>query len=320
LAKGTVTNCPYGQKVSRLAKISIYRRPLFAFGFFADGYIDLKGNNVSTDSYISSDPNYSTNNRWDLNKHRDNGNIATNLAVTDSIGIGNANIWGYASTGPGGSVTIGPNGNIGPFGTRNGQIAEGYVRDDTEVDLPQITLPVDFNIWAADQAGTITNSATIDSGDTVINAVNLSGNQTLTFDGSDIRVYVKGNIDITGQGKMISTPGSVVIMYVNGDQVRITGNAFRNGGVIPGKFQIYCTDRTTSADISGNGEYTAVFYARKADVRFNGNGNASGSIISKTIDMTGNAYFHYDEDLNKIGPTTGYRARSWEELETTPDL
>src|SRR5437773_1680786 len=50
---------------------------VFAKGMVAKGQIDLKGNNVVTDSFDSSDTNYNTGGLYDKSKHKANGDVAT---------------------------------------------------------------------------------------------------------------------------------------------------------------------------------------------------------------------------------------------------
>jgi hypothetical protein len=71
---------------------------------------------INTDSFDSGNPSYSTGRRYDPAKRKDNGDVASNLDILNSINIGSANIMGHVSTGPGGTVAIGPNGSVGDIG------------------------------------------------------------------------------------------------------------------------------------------------------------------------------------------------------------
>src|SRR6185503_4675397 len=102
------------EKTSAKRKIRVLakRQTPVQFAMLAKGKIDLHGNNVSSDSFNSTNSNYSTNGRYDPAKSRDHGDIATNAQIVDGLNAGNANIKGKASTGPDGSVSIGSNGSI----------------------------------------------------------------------------------------------------------------------------------------------------------------------------------------------------------------
>jgi hypothetical protein len=51
--------------VQRAVRVGTRREALFAKAMVADGQIDLSGNNVSSDSFNSEDPNYSTGGKYD---------------------------------------------------------------------------------------------------------------------------------------------------------------------------------------------------------------------------------------------------------------
>jgi hypothetical protein len=107
------------------------------------GQIDLKGNNISTDSYDSSNPLESTNGQYDPAKAGNRGDVATNLGITDSLHVGNANIYGHTQTGAGGSVYIGPNGAIGDhtWQASNLGVEPGWYSDTANFCFPDTTLP-----------------------------------------------------------------------------------------------------------------------------------------------------------------------------------
>lgn len=313
LAKGTVANAPYGISVTRLVKAVLERGSMFNFAMFSNKEIQLNGNNVTTDSYISNDSNYSTNGAYDAAKKRARGDVGTNAGVVDAINVGNADIYGIAAVGPGGSISIGPNGRVGPFGTGNGQLADGYFRSDMAVDLPPAALPTDFNISTATNVGSITNTTTLTSGDYVASAINLSGTRKITFTGN-VRLYLTGNIATSGLAQIVVAPNSSVKIYVGGSAISISGNGVLNNSVTPDKFQIFGFSTVTSTSISGNGAFSGTLYAPQSALSISGNGVLYGAVVADSITMGGNAAFHYDEALKQTGPSSGYRVRTWEEI------
>jgi hypothetical protein len=117
--------------------------PLFARGMVAKGSINMNGNGVSSDSFDSADPNYSTNGRYDRTKQKDNGDVATD-ASGNVFDAGNANIMGHVATGPGGNVSVGANGTVGSKGwvlAGNGGIEPGHFSDDMNMDFPEVKVP-----------------------------------------------------------------------------------------------------------------------------------------------------------------------------------
>jgi hypothetical protein len=124
----------------------------------AKNTIDLNGNNILTDSFDSANPLYSTNGLYDPNpnKVRDNGDIAAHFGITNSINAGSANIWGRGATGPGGLVSVGPNGAVGSkaWNTGGNHGAEpGWVKDDMNVSFTDMVAP--FTSGFTPSAGTV---------------------------------------------------------------------------------------------------------------------------------------------------------------------
>ncbi|MEO5802947.1 MAG: hypothetical protein ABIR24_05420 [Verrucomicrobiota bacterium] len=143
---GTVaqSEIPY---VARKVRATTGQDGAMAKGMVAEGQIDLAGNNVSSDSFDSEDPAFSTLGQYDSDplKTKDNGDIATNSRLVDSLNAGNANVSGHVSTGPGGSVSIGPNGKVGDKAwmadsTKVG-IQPGYSTDDMNVSFEKVKIP-----------------------------------------------------------------------------------------------------------------------------------------------------------------------------------
>src|SRR5439155_15153717 len=81
---------------------------------------------------------------YDATKSRDNGDVATDSSVTNSMNVGNANIYGHVSTGPNGLVAIGANGAVGAKAWQaagNKGIEPGWSSDDMNVFLPDVKAP-----------------------------------------------------------------------------------------------------------------------------------------------------------------------------------
>lgn len=112
-------------------------------GLVAKGNINLNGNNVNTDSYDSSQPGVysSLNGSYDATKTKDNGDVATDGTV---LSVGNANVKGHVSTGPGGMPSVGSQGTVGDAAWVNGGntgIQSGHASDDMNVNFPDAKLP-----------------------------------------------------------------------------------------------------------------------------------------------------------------------------------
>ena len=308
---------------SRGVRVGTIKNGLFTKGMFAKSIIDLKGNNVSSDSFDSSNPLYSTGGLFDPNpaKLRDNGDIATNAGITNSISSGNANIWGRAATGPGGSVYIGPNGAIGSkaWNTGGNKGAQpGWVRDDMNVWVPDIDVP--FTSGFTPTGGNIGSNHydyLLTSGDYVIDDLTLEGLKELYVTGN-ARLYVTTTFAIKGNSKITIAPGGNLELYMGGPTASIGGNGIANLTGNAGNFVYIGLPTNTALNFSGNGTFTGVVYAPSAAFSLGGSGNGVqdfiGSSVSNTVTMNGHFHFHYDEALKKSKWSRGYIPNSWDEI------
>lgn len=285
--------------------------PLFAVAMAALETIDFSGNNVSTDSFDSSDPAFSNNGLYPLGqptKIKANGDVCTDLSIIDSIDIGNANINGKAKTGPNGSVHVGKNGYV-----------SGGVSDDFNVVFPPVTAPEVS--WLPAPSGTWT----ID-GVSYKNKFDYSGDYYLTgLSGSlyvssnlSVRLKVTGNVKLTGNSDQIRVaPGARLILYMTAPSFSIKGQGVVNQSGKAANFCYYGTTNNTTVSFGGNAAFTGVIYAPNAAFSLGGGGNNAydfvGASVTKTVKMNGHFNFHYDEALRRWGPARGFVPTNWEE-------
>jgi hypothetical protein len=151
----------FDKYVARAVECDTRRQGIFSKAILAKESIDLRGNNVNTDSFISSDPAYSTNGRYDPNKKRAHGDVATNSGVDNMLNVGNADIAGHISTGPGGDATIGANGTVGDLSWVSGHsgIETGFSADDMNVSFPDVKAPFSGGAYTP-TGGYVTNTTT----------------------------------------------------------------------------------------------------------------------------------------------------------------
>jgi hypothetical protein len=107
------------------------------------------------------------------------------------------------------------------------------------------------------------------------------------------------------------------MIYFAGN-VDISGNGVLNSNNQPGDFLLYGIQPPTSSsehvNFGGNSQITASVYAPGHDVTVNvggTNGHVYGSIVGKTVTMTGVSNLHYDERLGSTGVINNYKIVSW---------
>jgi hypothetical protein len=299
-------------QVSR--RIEAVVRPVSAFdqAIMSVGIVDLTNQNIVVDSYDSTDPTKSTNGLYDPAKRQENGDIATDGQLIEA---GNAQIFGDVATNAG---TVSGAANI-----------TGVER----TDFYQEPIPVGAPTWNGTNGSvtSVTGTTTIQASQTqgsaasrfILSGVSLSGNQTLTIagnsDGSQtyVEIYVTGDISVSGLSQIVVQPGVTATIYFAGN-VDITGNGVLNSNNQPGDLMLYGiqppTGTSEHVNIGGNSQITASVYAPGYDVTVNGsgtNGHVYGSIVGKTVTMTGVSNLHYDERLSSKGMINNYKIVSW---------
>jgi hypothetical protein len=295
-------------QVSR--RIEAVVRPVSAFdqAIMSVGVVDLTNQNIVVDSYDSSDPTKSTNGLYDPAKRQENGDIATDGQLIEA---GNAQIYGDVATNAG---TVSGAANI-----------TGVER----TDFYQEPIPVGAPSWASSSSTPINGSTTINATATrgasryTFSSISLSGNKTLTLagnpDGSQtyIEIYVVGDMSVTGTGQIVVQPGVTATVYFAGN-VDISGNGVLNSNNQPGDLTLYGIQPPTNSvehvNIGGNSQITASIYAPGHDVTVNGggtNGHVYGSIVGRSVTMTGVSNLHYDERLGSTGVINNYKIVSW---------
>jgi len=305
---------------------------LFSKGLVAKGQIDLNGKNILSDSYDSRYTNFSSNGRYDVTKRKAGGSVATNSGLTNSVNIGNATIYGKISTGPGGSIKIGPQGSVGdaafveaPGGANNGRIQTDYFSDDMNVDFPDVKTPTLIPFWTFMSPGSY-GGENFDyapqPGNYRLVELRMSGAADMVVTGHTV-IHVTGLIDISGTARIKIALGGRLTLYVGtatGPPVsaNIGGLGIVNENASALSFVYYGLPSNTTLNITGNGTYVGCVYAPNAALTLFGGGAAaedfSGAIIARTVTMGGNFNFHYDEALMYVGPPKGYIVTRWDEM------
>lgn len=283
---------------------------MFVGGLVVKNVIDLKGNNVVTDSYDSSDTAKSTLGQYDPLKRGDNGDIASTGGI---INVGNANIWGHALTGPTGSISTGPNGAIGSAAWQlggNTGIEPGWWQEDFNVSFPDVYKP--YLGGVPPSSGTILGIGydyILDSGNYYLNQIN--GGKILVT--GEATLVVDGNIDLSGNSDLIEiAPGAKLTIYAAGQQSRFSSIVNPSGK--PTSFSYFGLPTNTQFEIKGTGALRAAIYAPAADVKLAGIGEIYGSVVGKSAFLNGNCTIHYDEALRKEGFYRGIIVNHWDEI------
>ena len=299
-------------QATRLVEVIIKPVGAFQRPILADVSIDLNNHNIVIDSYDSRDPAKSTNGFYDPAKRQANGDIATNGAL---ISAGAAQIYGNAATN-GGSVLNSTN--------ITGDITNDFYQELFPVTAPTV-IPALGSPTSAQTTTVLSASASIPA-NYILGSIRLSGSDTLRItgapDGSPTysTIVVSGDISLSGQAAIVLDPGVNVRIFAKGN-IDITGNGISNPGS-PMQLQIYgCDQRDSSGNtlagnmkIAGNGGLRASVYAPNYNVTLNGGGNSDsiyGAFVGLNIRMVGGQSIHYDEALGSGGLVSDYKISNW---------
>jgi len=133
--------------VGRAVQVKVAKDGLWVRPLTAKHWIDMNGNDVMTDSFDSRYPAWSNKGMYPAGlaaKLRSNGDVASNDNIVNAVNIGNANIYGHVSVGPGGTVALGVNGGVGDQTWQNfnpGTVQPGYFADDMNFTFPEVKVP-----------------------------------------------------------------------------------------------------------------------------------------------------------------------------------
>jgi len=295
------------------------------------GAIYLSGNNVTIDSFDSSNPLYSTNGMYLPALSRDHGDVITNagdgltsnLKPLYALDVGDADIKGHVTTGPSGTVHLTSGGTVGDkawvsAGTPG--VESGWQANDANVDVQDVNppftgsylTPVGVTIGKVKYSYYLPESGNYKLS-TLTGKVLVTGNATL---------WVTDDVNI-GTGEFIQlAPGASLKLYVSAPSTVIGGQGIINSDGYAKDFQYYGLPTNTSIDYKGNASFTGTINAPQANVKLGGGGTTDydfvGSAVVNTLTMNGHFHIHYDEALRPAMPN-GYVVAAWNEVDpTTP--
>ena len=314
-AVGKTTVPASSQPVFRTVRVTTTSTSAFTGAMVALQNIGFNGNNIAIDSYDSADPAHSTpQGTYNLATRKAGGDVTSTDGI---VNVGNANVNGKLRTGPTGSYSVGPNGFVGPVGWTGPGVYPGWYVNDFNMNLPDVSAPYSSGLAPGAKKGT--NTYTLGTASYYYGGnFNLKNNETL-YVGGNATFYVTGNFTMQSQNGSYITiaPGATLKLYVGGvsstfTQVNNAGNAYN--------FQYFGLPSNTSMSWSGNAQFMGTVYAPEAQFTLSGGGNPSnnsdyqGACVVQSVVMNGHFNFHYDENLKRVGPISGFTVASWREL------
>ncbi len=285
--------------------------PVFQYAILAQGHVNLGGSG-RIDSFNSTNMAESTAGQYDPLKATDRATVVTTSRSPGAISVGNVSIYGTVGNGPGATVTISPNGNVGSTvyndnPAYDGTIAPGHHRDDIRALLPAAFLPTDFApsffpqgvLYPPGPGGTNYKYAIISDGDYRGTTISLRDGEKMLIN-ARARLQVIGSTTVSGTGYILLGPSASIEWYAMGS-VNIGGGGFINES---GRATNLSIISLTSMPIgySGSAPFIGTIYARYAAVTLTGTTDAVGAIVCTNFTLTGTMSIHFDESLKSVGP------------------
>jgi hypothetical protein len=243
--------------------------------------ITIGASSALVDSYNSS-IGYAT--------HDDQATLLSNGTIT----LQGAKIHGDLIAADGGKVVLQANslvaGNI-DYGTTISLASSAVVQGTSmQQSNPAFVAPIPAACGSYTQAGTwITGAYTYDP---------VKGNLTVSGGGMATMAagtYCFNNVTVSG-GSTLAFSGAV-IMNVNG-KFTDSGGSLQNPSLIPANLQVFCSyTGSNGVTVSGTSSTYMSIYAPGTGVTVSGGGAYFGSLVGKTLVVSGNSQVHQDLDL-----------------------
>jgi Tfp pilus assembly protein PilX len=302
---GQVWSVSTGDLVERRIQVRTRGQGIFPRGIVAKGKITLSGQ-FTSDSFDSSDPNYSTNGMYIVSRRKDNGDMAT-MAAPDAFDLGGqVKIYGHVSTTANGIVkisdpkqqVIGSASYIDSGGTG---IEPGRHKKDLNVSFPNVEAPYSGGMPLS--GGTINGvlyKYVLQSGEYTISTLTLSGSDKMLVLGG-ATLLVNQDVSISGDAFIQINPGANLQVYVRKGSVSISGKSVGNLTGYAANFGLWGMPEMKNINFSGEGEFLGTMYAPQAKLSMSGGSTSGldfvGAAIVDEVNGSGQYRFHYDEAL-----------------------
>ena len=247
-------------------------------GLFADQHLSISGSAISK-SYDSRNGPYSDA----VNTH--NGDVGTNSTTSGGVTVGGSIfIDGQVLVGPGISnplsVVTGYNPSFITGGTSPPSDTQDVVSQPVAFPMSAVTMPggltcSDYTIAGGNTLTLTSTGGPLGNGTYCYHDLTVQGNASLTANGR-VKVYLTGDLIARGNSS-VGVPSDPTAMVFFGSS---TGSATLEEGTITGSTKFY-----------------GALYAPGATINISGSADVFGSIVARTINVTGSAAIYYDEAL-----------------------
>jgi hypothetical protein len=288
---------------------------MWRFGAFGKEFLHMDSN-ARVDSYNSTLGTYATQ---DVNGAGSNLHAHTDGDVGSNGNVGldqNAKVWGDALAGPAHVTTV-----LG-----NAVVTGSTLPMPAPIELPDLVLPS----YPSSGALTVSSNSTVPSGNRAYTNLTVNNNKTLTINGPASVVITNLRVKSGGSLRFNTTGGPVTLWVV--DNFILDSNALVAPlNLQPKDLQVNLLSdnvinpevsiQLDTVDFASNTKLYGMMYAPNAALSIRSNFELFGSVIGRSIDLSSNATFHFDEALlDATGhPSNVFETLCWRELPYSPD-
>ena len=142
--------------------------------------------------------------------------------------------------------------------------------------------------------------------------INGAANSIRIDAGANVVIYAPAGFSITASGRLSIDP-TAHLTIVAGGNVVISGAGLVNTANAS-NLSLLGLPSCTNVTITASGNFIGTLYAPEANLTLSGASPFVGSCVVKSATIGGSGVFHYDENLNKGGSSSGFTPISWQEV------
>jgi hypothetical protein len=262
--------------------------PGFDFAVFAKNSVDFQGDagtdsfdsSFASDTFDSSLGSYALTHTCSLD-----ADIGTNSTAPGAVNVQSK------STEICGDVSIGSGGNTGTTVTGNGAIDGTKSVQGTNLDLPDVTVPVLPNATTFDRA--FSNEAASLTADKTRGTVSCQNGSLTLAPGT----YVVSSLSLTSGCQLIIS-GKTEIYFTG--TLDLQGGTVVNSTGVPSNLMFYGSATASTVTLQGGASASFAIYAPSSSCTLQGNADIYGAVVCSAVHVQGNAHIHYDRALRNV--------------------
>jgi len=325
--KGSLKEPLSNRDIVRTIRVRTKMNQRFPAAVLAKGNISLNGSGLINSFNSTNYPaECGLNGQYDPAKATDRALVATTARTAPALTVGTMLVYGYAATGPGGTVTCANSGGLGSTawvnGAGRGSVEPARVSTDANYYIPPAALPNDFRaapltvlpgLYPPPPAiGVNYTYLIVQDGDYLWNGDLVMDNTKKMLVAAHCRLRVRGSFTIKNSGFLQMETNSYMEVYVEGPVsvggsacINKTGHAINFSLIVIGPYPV---------DYGGTGKLIGTIYAPLSRVNLQGSSDAIGAVTCDNFVLGGGMGIHFDEAL-RGNPKIRFLASSWSEIQ-----